>query len=55
MTKDEVRAARSRLGLTQIEMARELGVSIRTYRRWENGKIRPVGELLLAKLMQEEA
>jgi putative zinc finger/helix-turn-helix YgiT family protein len=33
----EVREARTRIGLTQIEMARLLGVGDKTYTRWELG------------------
>lgn len=34
MTAAEVRAALSRLGLSQLAAARELGVDARTVRRW---------------------
>lgn len=32
---------RAKLNLTQIEMAKKLGVAFVTYNRWENGKIIP--------------
>jgi len=37
LTPAEVKAARTRLGLTQVEMARQLGVGDKSYLRWENG------------------
>jgi len=37
MTPDTLRAVRARLGLTQTEVANELGVDLRTYQRWEAG------------------
>src|SRR5690606_37326780 len=37
MTPDTIRAARIALGLTQTEVAHELGVDLRTYQRWEAG------------------
>lgn len=55
MTQEEVRQARVYLGLTQEEMATRLGVSERTYRRWETTDlITETGALLLAKLVEEE-
>lgn len=53
MTAEEVRDARAKLGLTQIEMARELGVALRTYRRWEKGLIRQPGALAIRQLVEE--
>ncbi|MDP3534347.1 MAG: helix-turn-helix domain-containing protein [Halomonas sp.] len=44
---DDVMAAvtqrRKALGLTQVEFARRLGVSVRTYQEWEQGRRRPSG------------
>jgi putative zinc finger/helix-turn-helix YgiT family protein len=37
LTPEEVKAARTGLGLTQIEMARRLGVGDKSYTRWESG------------------
>ena len=37
LTPAEIKAARTRLGLTQVEMARQLGVGDKSYTRWENG------------------
>ena len=44
----DVRALRSRLGLTQEAMAARLGVSWATVNRWERGKSRPTGLSLAA-------
>jgi superfamily II DNA or RNA helicase/DNA-binding XRE family transcriptional regulator len=38
---DQIKQLRSRLGLTQVELAERLGVSFPTVNRWENGKSRP--------------
>jgi len=37
LTPAEIKAARTRLDLTQVEMARHLGVGDKSYFRWENG------------------
>ena len=37
------RRVRRRLGLTQVEFARRIGVSHETVRNWEQGKRRPTG------------
>lgn len=44
---DRVLTLRKRLGLTQEQFARELGVSFATVNRWENGR---VGRVQRAKL-----
>jgi len=36
-----IRRLRSKLGLTQEELARELGITVGTVNRWENGRFRP--------------
>ncbi len=36
-----IRHLRSKLGLTQEELARELGITVGTVNRWENGRFRP--------------
>lgn len=36
---NEIKGARTRLGLTQEFMAEELGISVHSYRKKENGKI----------------
>ena len=37
----DFKAIRNRLGVSQEEMARKVGVSVWTWRRWEKGKIKP--------------
>jgi len=37
----EVRELRKKLKMTQIQFARELGVSCMTVKRWEAGKTKP--------------
>lgn len=52
LTPNDVLGYRSRMGLTQVDMARLVGVSLRTWTRWENGE-QPVPEVaakLLAKM-----
>jgi putative transcriptional regulator len=39
----DVRAIRSRLGMTQEEFAFRFGFSVNTLRHWEHGKRRPEG------------
>ena len=39
---DLVREVRSQLGISQENLARELGVSFATVNRWENGRTRPM-------------
>lgn len=38
---DIVRRLRQKLGLTQEELAHELGITVGTVNRWENGRFRP--------------
>jgi putative transcriptional regulator len=38
---DFVRALRRQLKLTQEELAHELGITVGTVNRWENGRFRP--------------
>ncbi len=38
---DFVRRLRTRLGLTQEELAHALGITVGTVNRWENGRFRP--------------
>ncbi|RUR29792.1 helix-turn-helix domain-containing protein [Vreelandella andesensis] len=38
-----INARRHDLGLTQAEFAQRLGISIRTYQDWEQGRRRPSG------------
>ena len=39
---DLVRETRQRLGLTQTQLAQELGVSYQSVNRWENGRTTPL-------------
>jgi transcriptional regulator with XRE-family HTH domain len=39
---DQVKLVRMQLGISQEELARELGVSFATVNRWENGKSQPI-------------
>lgn len=41
MTGDEIKALRTRLRLTQEQMANRLGVRFATLNRWENGHASP--------------
>lgn len=43
MDKDAIRALRSRLGLTQMEMAARIGTTVTTISRWETGARSPTG------------
>ena len=38
---DIVRRLRSKLGMTQEELAHALGITVGTVNRWENGRFRP--------------
>ena len=39
--REMVKEVRRQLGISQEDLARELGVSFATVNRWENGKVRP--------------
>ncbi|MBI3800222.1 MAG: helix-turn-helix transcriptional regulator [Deltaproteobacteria bacterium] len=59
MTRDELKALRARLGLTQYELAEKVGVARNTINRWEMGIRRipePVARLVdyLAKEVRAE-
>lgn len=41
MTGAEVKTLRVNLGMTQEDLAHELGVTVSTVNRWENGHTRP--------------
>jgi len=41
MDKEAIRELRHKLGLSQEGLARKLGVSVLTVRRWEKGSFRP--------------
>lgn len=40
-TPESIRGLRNEMGLTQVEMAIEVGVSTNSYSAWEAGKYRP--------------
>ena len=56
MSGDEVRAIRSRLKLTQHELAQRVGVTRNTVTRWELGlmRIRQSAAILLKRLEKEK-
>jgi len=56
MEKEEVVKIRTSLGLTQVEFALELGTTVTTISRWENGVAEPSGMALKAiqRLTREE-
>lgn len=39
--QEKVKLARSKLGISQEDFAREIGVSFATVNRWENGNFKP--------------
>jgi DNA-binding transcriptional regulator YiaG len=42
-TGDDIAALRRFVGLTQVDFARAIGISIHTLRNWEQGRRRPEG------------
>ncbi len=48
MTNKAIRAGRRRAGKTVREIAIALGVTERTYARWESGEVQPDGQNLVA-------
>ena len=38
---EKVKEVRKKLNLSQMELAKELGVAFSTVNRWENGKFKP--------------
>jgi len=50
MTKEEIKALRKQLGLSQEEMARKIGVAFTTFHRWEKKGIKP-SRLALEKMI----
>lgn len=55
LIKEDVQFYRAHLGLTQVDMAKLVGVSLRTWTRWENGEqqVPEVAAKLLARLTGE--
>jgi putative zinc finger/helix-turn-helix YgiT family protein len=54
LTSDELRTRRSRLGMTQEEFARYVGVGVASIRRWEMGKVQDASSDELIKLRTDE-
>lgn len=54
LTASDVFDIRSRMGRTQMEMAKLMGVSLRTWTRWELGE-HPVPEVAAKLLARMEA
>ena len=54
MTKDEIKELRTKLGLTQEEFARLLGVGFTTVNRWENGKAVPILLLYISQKVTKD-
>lgn len=50
MDQTEIKELRSRLGLTQEALARELGVSVSAVQKWEAGRASPRGLYMKALL-----
>jgi DNA-binding transcriptional regulator YiaG len=42
MNAKQIKKLRKRLGLTQVEFAKEVGVSFATANRWEQGHFKPL-------------
>ncbi len=45
--RNQIRSYRLRLGLTQLEGARRLGIRVATFSSWERGQTCPTGPMLL--------
>lgn len=54
MTKEQLKQARHKLGLTQAAMAKAMGIGTRKWERWEGGHspISAEGETLLRLLVE---
>ncbi len=51
----DIKVLRERLGMTQEQLAREVGVSFKTVNRWERGKSKPspMASKILAGLQKQ--
>ena len=49
-SKEEIRALRQHMNLTQVKLADELGTRQQTISEWEKGMYRPRGQVLREKL-----
>jgi transcriptional regulator with XRE-family HTH domain len=56
MTGEELKECRERLGLTQEQLAQEIGVHVMTVSRWERGarKIQTPVEKLVREIVRRE-
>ena len=56
VTKDEFKKLRESIGYTQAKLSEEMGITIRTITRWENGEIEipKVVELALRSIVKKE-
>lgn len=55
-TENPIKEARQKLGMSQAELANELGVKQPTVCRWERGKVKRIGQLerqAIEKLLAE--
>jgi len=48
--KEEIKFIRERLGMTQEEFARKIGVTITTISRWERGDCLPKSRVVIEKV-----
>lgn len=55
LTKQEIRAGRERLGMSQEEFAEYLGVGLASVKRWELGALQDKSSDNLIRLMTDEA
>lgn len=57
MTPSEIKQARQQLGLTQVAMAKAMGIGTRKWERWEGGHspISPEGARLVEMLLERES
>ena len=57
MTKEQLKQARQKLGLTQKKMAEAIGIGTRKWERWEGGHspISPEGAMLVEMLLKHGA
>ena len=54
MSKEEIAALRTTLGLTQMAMAQRLGVHLSTFQQWESGRRKPgAAAVTLLRLLKE--
>ena len=54
MTKEEIKAVRDRLGMTQLDFAIKLGTTPTSVCRWEKGDVKPRKVYVKQMLQMEE-